>query len=198
MFEVTYRDIQKKLLAKYGKFFTKPYDLNLFGIRSSNQIPNKFDDTIGCAYTDPDGNHRIFLCPATTDPGLYYLKNPMNVKGTAILKEGYYPGLWTYGKHKGRDAFVQIGKCTLLRDANRDGILDFNTPNEEISANDGINLHGALTGSYTMVVDKFSAGCQVVASDIDLLYLLSLLIQQKAYRGFDRVSYALLNEKDFV
>lgn len=198
MIEITYEDAKRVIQGKHGKWFTKPYDLNLFGIRNPNPIPDKFDDTIGCAYTDPDGNKRLFLVPATTDPGLYYLQNPMNPKGCAILKEGYYMSLWTYGKHKGYDAFIQTGTCVLIRDANRDGVLNFESTNIEISGpGAGINLHKANPGKFTQLVDKYSAGCQVVASEIDFLYLVSLLVCQRVYTGCQTVSYALMNEMDF-
>ena len=36
--------------AGHQIFENGPYDLNLFGIRSKNQIPNSFDDWLGCAY----------------------------------------------------------------------------------------------------------------------------------------------------
>ena len=42
--------------AGHQIFENGPYDLNLFGIRSKNQIPNSFDDWLGCAYQD--GNKR--------------------------------------------------------------------------------------------------------------------------------------------
>lgn len=198
MIEISYDKARQVISGKHGKWFTKPYDLNVFGVRNPSPVPNSFDDTIGVAYNDCDGNKRIFLAPATTDPGLFYLQNPLNPKGCAILKEGYYPNFWTYGKHKGKDALIQIGAAVLIRDANRDGVLNFESKNIEVSKSAGINLHSAIAGKFTQIVDKFSAGCQVLASEIDLLYIVHLVIYQSTYCGTHNVSYALVNEKDFA
>ena len=38
----------------------------------------------------------------TTLPGLYWLENPMNSKGCAILKEGQYKGVYEIDLHNGK------------------------------------------------------------------------------------------------
>ena len=78
------------LKEKEYKVFTKPYELNIVGVRSTEE-PNKFDDTM-CVFWKDDTNKWILKqYPCTTDIGTYYLKNPMNKKlGSAMLKEGQY------------------------------------------------------------------------------------------------------------
>lgn len=88
MINITYEQLVDTLRTLGYPVWVKPYDLNAFGIRNPSRVPNKFDDTIGIAYTDCDNRKRILLCPATTDPGLDYLLNPMSNKGTAIMCEG--------------------------------------------------------------------------------------------------------------
>ena len=59
--------------AGHQIFENGPYDLNLFGIRSKNQIPNSFDDWLGCAYQNGNKIWCDEFWKATTDPGLSYL-----------------------------------------------------------------------------------------------------------------------------
>lgn len=199
MISTTYSQVKQVITSMYGKWWVKPYDLNVFGIRKNNPVPDKFDDTFGIAYTDPAGNDRCYLFPCSTDPGLYYLKNPLNPEGTFIMKEGYYPKLWTPGKHKGYDAMIQVGKCQGVRDNNLDGRLDFEGKKiVTVGPEAGINLHKAIPGKFTLTVGMFSAGCQVLAAEIDFLYVLHLIAAQQVYRGTGTVSYTLLNEKDFA
>ena len=63
---------------------------NLFGVRCNNNVPNRFDDIIGYFMLRSDGGYEMNSFDGTTDPGLYWLKSPMNVKGTAIMCPGSY------------------------------------------------------------------------------------------------------------
>ncbi|MBC8644872.1 hypothetical protein H9W95_14990 [Flavobacterium lindanitolerans] len=79
-----------KFKSSYKKgyaFFdqNKPYNVNIIGIRSKNTVANSFDDTLCLVYRDESLSPQIFTFSVTTDPGLYWLKNPTNVNGTAIL-----------------------------------------------------------------------------------------------------------------
>ena len=64
--------------------------------------------------------------PITTDPGLYWLENPMNVDGTAILAPGQYRGAYRIGKHRDDyQAVVQTGgEVAVYRDDDRNALLD--------------------------------------------------------------------------
>ncbi len=172
----------------------QPYNLNLIGIRAATPVPNKFDDRFFVLWKHlGKWNEKAF--PITTDPGTYWLQNPMVVQGTAILKEGQYPGIWALGKHSGYDALVQVGPCTVIRDANRDARLDF-TGHEETGLF-GINLHRATAYGTSKQVDKWSAGCQVFADSSDFAVFMALAREAAKVWG-DRFSYTLLNERDFV
>ena len=195
MKNVSYNDIKKAYAAKKWPWFTKAYDLNLFGIRNLNKNSNKFDDTIGVAYIDASGNERVFICPATTDPGAPYLLEPMNTTGTAILTNGYHKKMFKLGTHKGYVALAQYTPVTVVRDANRDSILDFNAPKRETGMF-GINMHRAHEQSIIALVGKYSAGCQVIQVNEDLQYILSIVRLQKRYVGSDVVSYGLLMESE--
>ena len=82
--------------------FEDPYRLNLFGIRNKEYQSNTFNDLVGMVYKDYGGLWNTHLYIATTDPGKYWLENPMNVAGTAIVVPGQYLNVFTFGLHKGK------------------------------------------------------------------------------------------------
>jgi len=174
----------------------KEYNLNLVGVRSGNLKANSFDDMLYMFWLFA-GRWRMREYQITTDPGLYWLKNPMNVEGTAILKEGQYKGLWEIGLHKGQyKALVQKNPCTVIRDANRDDKLNIVGGKEE-TGTFGINLHRANANVKSKQVDKWSAGCQVFANPED--YRIFMEYCEKARRNFgNSFTYTLMKERDLV
>ena len=79
-------DVLRRVEAAEHVVFTRgQYNLNIIGVRAAPGEPDRFDDRLHVVYKD-HRNAWVDLCfAATTDPGMYYLQNPMNVKGTAIL-----------------------------------------------------------------------------------------------------------------
>ena len=172
----------------------QPYNLNLIGIRAATSVPNSFDDRFFVLWKHQGVWHRRVYA-ITTDPGTYWLQNPMNVSGTAILKEGQYLGLWALGKHSGYDALVQVNPCTVIRDSNRDNILDYD--NHEETGLFGINLHRANQYGKSAQVDKWSAGCQVFADGREFQEFMGIAKESAKHWG-NSFTYTLLNERDFV
>lgn len=188
-------DQLKAIAAKKGyKWFTAPYDLNVIGVRHSGQYANVFDDTICVAYIDTQGNKRVFIAPATVDPGQYYLRQPLSADGCAILPEGQYLSLWTLGKHKGYTALVQRKAIQVIRDNDRDGV-PIGTLSKKVEII-GLNLHRALEAGIAAIVDKFSAGCQVVQVTQDFNYIIELVKLQVKYVKSSIVSYTLISDKE--
>ena len=144
------------------KLFTDPYKLNIVGVRTADPQPNKFDDHILVFFRDQKDKWHYAEFPATTDPGTYWLQNPMNPGGTAILKEGQYVDAYAMGLHRGQyPALVQKNKpVTILRDYDRNAILDFGS-HDESTGFFGINIHRANSSGSTLAVNLYSAGCQV-------------------------------------
>jgi len=176
------------------KVFDDPkldYDLNLFGIRNSNGKANSFDDFIGVFYLW-DRTWRGHFWPGTVDPGLHWLENPSNVKGTAVLCPGQYPGAYEIGKHRGKyDALVQTNApVKVWRDPNRDKHID--TWGEVDKGFFGINIHKA--GKVSTKVDKWSAGCQVLRYENDLDELIELCRKQVRINGWETFTYTLLDQ----
>lgn len=173
----------------YAWFDSAPYDLNLFGVRCATGT-NLFDDLVGCAWFDDHGWH-LEVWPATTDPGRYYLQQPMVEGGTAILVEGQHRGCWTLGEHFGYPALVQWGgEVPVYRDATLDTAHDLD-PTTITTGWYGINLHKAA--AVTEAVDNWSAGCQVLArhDHFDRLMRLARL-QQQHNPGWATYTYTLL------
>lgn len=185
----------KEALQKKGyKIFMRPYELNIIGVRSDNVKPNSFDDVIYVFFQDKVGKLTQHKFSATTDPGTYWLKNPMNPQGTAILKEGQYIGSHGMGMHRGKYlALVQKRPVTVMRDYDRNATLDFLNGKPDTGLF-GINIHRASENGTTKTVDQYSAGCQVFANATEFILFLSLCEKHKALYGND-FTYTLIDER---
>lgn len=132
----------------------------------------------------------------TTDPGTYWMLNPMSDLGTAILKPGQYIDAYRIGYHRNNKkhrALVQTGaKVTVIRDNTKDTKKDKTT---EETGYFGINIHGANHGVTTTNINKWSAGCQVAANWWDKEALVDIAGQFKTVTG-NYFTYTLLEEAD--
>lgn len=166
-------------------------NLNLIGLRSLPGTPDRFDDRICALYEDSDG-WKVLTVAATTDPGLYWLRSPGRAAGTAVLiHDRFYPQIWRVGRHKGEYPALTQNTARaappVWRDNDGDGYARYGGPEHTDAA--GINLHHA--GTASTVVDKWSAGCQVVAARADWDRLWSLI--ERSAAGYGPVfSYALI------
>jgi hypothetical protein len=183
-----------KALLRQHKFalFTRPYELNIIGLRNRPRKANSFDDEMHVFYHTEDGKvkyHR-FIC--TTDPGVFWLENPMNGRGTAILKQGQYRNAYALGKHRSTtDALVQIKPVVVLIDNDRNSLLNFKSKTEERGLF-GMNIHPAFGREPRKTVDRNSAGCQVIAADKDMALLLQMARRHRDRYG-NEFTYTLLD-----
>src|SRR6266516_7323613 len=90
------------LTTKSYKTYSRPFELNIVGVRANSTRPNNFDDFINVFYKNSEGKWLFLKFPATTDPGTFWLENPLNPQGTAILKHGQYIGSHGIGMHRGK------------------------------------------------------------------------------------------------
>lgn len=190
---IQYQDIIKTCQdLGYPLIKTNGYP-NLIGIRKSLDNDNLFNDTLYVLiWKGEEQSLSVYTYPITTDPGRYYLLHPCNVKGCAIVKEGFYLNLWSFGMHNGKyPALVQTGKITVYRDNDRDALFDFDKTNVDVGYF-GINLHKA--GLDSVEVSQNSAGCQVFkkSTDFDQVY------QFCKTSTASRFNYILLNESQIV
>lgn len=184
--------IKAILKANGYVLYTEPYRLNIVGLRNDSIIPNRFDDEIHVFYAKPDGSWNYHIWPATTDPGTFWLNNPIYEKGTAILAQGQYENGYAIGKHKGLyDALVQMKPVTVIRDYDRDALLDFYN-GEKQTGNFGINIHRAESSGTTKLINKYSAGCQVFQNAHDFEQFMVLCEQHRKLYG-NSFTYALVD-----
>ena len=180
-----------------------PYDVNIIGIRNSatkERVTNAFDDTMTISYQDPDGVWHYHEYGCTTDPGKYWTETKLiNKDGVAILKPGQYRKSHIIGLHQGKyEALVQRGKLTVYRDRNMDDEYDLNEGDTQ-NGLFGINIHRATAkkGGKSIRVDKWSAGCQVIADNSDFVEFMGICNKATDHWG-NNFSYTLIESKDIV
>ncbi len=165
------------------KLYTRPYELNIVGLRSKQTKSNAFDDEIHVFYKTDKRKWNYHLYKATTDPGTFWLKNPTYPQGTAILKEGQYENAYALGLHQGKyTALVEIKPVVVMRDYDRNAILDFKNGNVQ-KGSFGINIHHAASKGKTLTIDKYSAGCQVFQSAEDFKQFIGLCEKHRSLYG---------------
>ncbi len=182
------------LRFKTYETYSRPYQLNIIGIRSDSTIPNRFDDEIHVFYKNSLNQWIHYVFPATTDPGTYWLKNPMNPQGTAILSQGQYKNAYQIGLHRGKYyALVQVRPVTVLRDYDRNAILDFQNGRPETGMF-GVNIHHASVNGTTKTVDNYSAGCQVFSNINEFNLFMQLSEKHKQLYG-NSFTYTLIDKR---
>ncbi|MBL1280306.1 MAG: hypothetical protein COA33_008550 [Fluviicola sp.] len=178
--------------------YDEPYRLNIWGFRANTEKPNSFDDELH-VFTNisktniPNWAYLVFKI--TTDPGTYWLKNPLNPQGTAILKAGQYKDVYRIDKHRNKYYALcqRNGKVTVIRDYDRDAVLDFYNGREQTGMF-GINIHRARKDRETYIVDKYSAGCQVFKNGRDFNFFMKLCeVHRKLYGN--KFTYTLIDKR---
>ena len=169
------------------------YNVNIVAIRNDiDATPNAFDDVITITYR-LNNAWVSFWYPATTDPGRYWLMNPMRVEGCAILAPGQYRSSHQLGLHKGKPGLVQFGEVVVFRDSDGDAHLDPSGPTT--SGHYGINVHRA--GENSTQVDKWSAGCVVFKSSFHTDDFLTICEHSAELYG-DTFSLTLIKASDML
>jgi hypothetical protein len=200
----TRKQIHATVEAKGYKWFhdnsNKGYDVNIVGIRNTktgDRVTNRFDDHITISYKI-DGEWQFHCYGCTTDPGDDWMDDPMSPnKGCAILKPGQYRGSHKIRLHGGKyTALGQKKDVTVYRDRDKDGKYDFNEDTTDTGLF-GINIHRATSraGKKSTYVDKWSAGCQVIASNDDWHEFLDICKKAREIHG-NSFSYTLLKSDD--
>lgn len=189
----------KTLIRSKGfEFYERPLEVNIIGVRSPFTVANRFDDEIHVLFKTDTGKWEYRVFKATTDPGTYWLNNPMSPQGTAILQQGQYKNTYALGLHRGKYmALVQaLGEVSVLRDYNRDAVLDFSsaTPDRGFF---GINIHRAQVSGKTKFIDRHSAGCQVFEDAADFETFIKLCLQHRERYG-NRFTYTLIDLRELA
>lgn len=181
------------------QIYTTPFKLNIWGIRSKHIKPNKFDDTL-CVFFNEKKSGKVkwktYCFKITTDPGTYWLKNPIKPRGTAILKQGQYLNSYKIARHRGKYYALcqRLGKVRIIVDFNRDLVLDFKNIKTETGMF-GINIHRARKTGTTYRIDNHSAGCQVFQNANDFSFFMRLCEMHRKIHG-NKFSYTLIDQRE--
>jgi len=190
-------DTVEKLGHTVFKGDTKPYNLNVVGIRAIKPATNRFNDLM-CVFWKYEGQWNIYKMQCTTLPGLHWLENPMNPKGCAILKEGQYKSTYSVDKHNGKYLALcqRLAPVTVYRDDDKDREYDMIASTEQRGMF-GINIHRASAYKELERVNKNSAGCQVIQDPNE--YEIHMDIVKKAAEVWgNSFTYTLINQKNLL
>ena len=198
--DLSYAQIKRLYKKKKYKFCTRTYNLNIFGIRDLCSEKDTFNDFVGVAYEDDLCQKKVDLYPSTTDPGLHYLRNPLNKDGTIIMLEGQYKACYKLGIH-GRTglypykALEQCGSMDYVRDNNKDDKYDIDI-SKKITGVFKTNLHRCSKWKIVRYIGRYSAGCQVIQDPKHFDELMVTAKRQQSLGFGDKFSYTLFNIKD--
>ncbi len=173
----------------------KPYNLNFIAVRD---IGGQWNDQFILMWKYKTG-WAFVPWMGTTDPGAFYLKKPLNVKGTMILPEGQHRGFFKKGKHRGRYKCLkparEVGVYRIPKGWTYADIEKLSDLTLDIGWH-GSNYHRAHTEVEVKKIGLYSAGCQV-AQNIDE-YGESLHITDQGFKHWgDTLTYTILNVNDF-
>ena len=201
----TREQIEEAVKSKGYKWFedhnNKGYDVNIVGVRNNatkGRVTNAFDDHITISYkVDSEWQFHCYKC--TTDPGTHCVKNILSDSGVSVLKPGQYRSSHKLRLHQGK--YMALGQqkpVKVYRDNNLDNKYDLNEDSLEEGIF-GINIHRATgrTGGTSTRVDKWAAGCQVIANNNDWHEFLAICYEAKAIWG-NNFTYTLIESNDIT
>lgn len=184
----------------YSFFENGNFNLNIVAIRSDNDISNFWDDYLVIIFKR-DGEWRFVVYDeVTTDPGRTSLQHPKfpaaKINGTAIIKEGQYPGAYTVGYHIRRNhpALQQTGPIRIYRDKDKDIELDYD-PDTVTEGWYGCNIHTTRPDWRGDKVYNWSAGCIVMKDWFKFQKGFMQIINRSAKLYGNEFTLTLLTEK---
>jgi hypothetical protein len=122
---------------------------------------------------------------ATTEPGIYYTKYPLNPGGAARISFGQYKNAYKFGTHEGpsgrgaHEGLIQVSNVTFTRDVNKDG---FRTGDPVFTSNPKLNQHRG-GGDSSRGIGRQSAGCLVGWSPDEHTEFINILKRDARYQG---------------
>lgn len=178
--------------------------LNKWGFKGSNGKRLDEDGNTGTntsyaltQYNTNVGKEVINLYQNTTNPGAYWMNNPENKLGTAVLKPGQWVDCWSRGFHQSKPdhrALVQTGKITVYRDNNKDSYYQLNNAVTDTGLF-GINIHGSGKLTPSKQIGKWSAGCQVFSNWDNKEEVMNICDNYTKLIN-NKFTYTLINESD--
>jgi hypothetical protein len=180
------------MMTRAEGFKKIPSVYHIIGVRSAEDAPDRFDDTIHLMR----GEKLIMSTTGTTNPGLSVLKGGYrryNNDGAAVVESNrVYNNVWKYGLHLGfMPALKQLGAAiTIWRDGNG------NDKSEQVGKRTtgwyGINFHTATrswaSNLIKSLIGGWSAGCIVCNNTKEYREIIKYCKSQKT------VTFTLLDE----
>jgi len=195
---ITIKNLLAAMEVNNHLVFKGELNINIIGVRNKNTRANTFNDVM-CVLFQQNNQWQLHQYKCTTDPGVYYRKNPLNIEGTAVVVPMQHRSLWTFGIHQGKyPALVQNKPITVFRDGNKDEAIDtdVNLVNTQ-RGYFGINCHRANAQNESTQVDKWSAGCQVFAKPNEFAEFLKLC-RESAKTWGNTFTYTLLEQQQLT
>lgn len=187
--------IEKIFDNKEYAFFKGPLSVNVFAIRCELNT-NEYDDIVGVVYYDETKNLVLNTFKGTTEPGKFWLENPMRSEGCAIMVEGQYRGAYRIGPH-GRNKYEacrQNKPISVYRDNNEDTKHDL----DPSTIQTGVFYTNIHHGYSAEKVNKNSAGCIVIQSKKDFEEQFMPIIKKSVNLYGKDFTFTLLNKTDFA
>lgn len=201
--------IIQTMSSKGYKIYTRPYEMNIVGIRRSYEgmaYSNAFTDTMYLIYKIDDSDKwEIKKYRCSTMPGYFRLveggKN-IDVKqsakmqarnGQGILKPAQYIDVYAIGvfpSSYGTTAMVTLGPQKAYRDKTTGPTIKYT---DDIQGYFGMFIHRGYPGG----VNNWSEGCQIFQSDGDLNDFFKWCQKHKEKYG-NKFSYTLMEERSLV
>lgn len=201
--------MQKKGYSLYANTAYGKNKLNVVGVRVAdkaigNAATNYFTDFIVMFYFDDAGNRPERIGWLTTAPGRYYEAVKFGGPGkdnytrTIMMQEGQYKDAYARGLHLGKVlALVQVGAMRYFKDTDLNNRYD--TAETITGSGFGTNIHPSGKNNSTLStkqINDWSAGCQVLRSYDDYLWMMQAVDNQIAKTNYKRFTYTLLNISD--
>tara|TARA_R110000803_G_scaffold128158_2_gene195544 strand:- start:340 stop:948 length:609 start_codon:yes stop_codon:yes gene_type:complete len=175
---------------------SKPYNLNIVGVRATYPKANKFNDMI-CCFWKYEGYWNLMVSQITTLPGTKWMLDPMNKNGCAILVPGQYRSAYKLDLHAGKYLALcqRAGNVSVYRDDNKDYNYDYD-PATIQTGMFGINIHRASAYTELENVGANSAGCQVFQDPAEYDVFIDVFKKSQEFWG-DKFTYTLIEQKYF-
>ena len=189
--------MESKGYAFFGLENRAAYNVNIIGVRSDEDIFNKFDDALVVIYRDTKKNWEVRSYSITTDPGKIWLEKPMNSKGCAVLVPNQYRGVYKidgHGKTRYPALCQRLGEVEVYRDSDLNNEIDRDAGTID-KGMFGINIHRSRKTGEADLVNSYSAGCQVFKNTTDFNDFMKLANKSSDKFG-NSFTYTLLNEGD--
>jgi hypothetical protein len=197
--------IIETMKAKGYKIFTRPYEMNIVGIRRAYEgmnYTNSFSDSMYLIYkVDNSDKWELKKYPCSTMPG-YYKKSEggktIDVKqsktmqdrgGMGILKPAQYIDVYAMGNHCDAPAMITLGPQKAYRDKTTGPVIKYTA---DVEGYFGMFIHRGYPGGG--IVNNWSEGCQIFGNANDLNDFFKWCGKHKEKYG-NKFSYTLIEER---